>query len=176
MSAFDEALEVVLQNEGGFTDNPADPGNWTGGTFNVGLCRGTKWGISAAAYPTLDIRNLTENDARTIYFQRYWCPMSADRLPPCLALLVFDAAVNLGVSRSIKLLQAAVGTAQDGLLGPITLGAALKVNPVTAGIEFQSGRLLFMAGLPGWKTFGGGWARRLMKVAFKASAIVEVFT
>lgn len=173
MSGFDAALAAVMENEGGFTDNPADPGNWTGGAIDAGLCRGTKWGISAAAYPSLDIRNLTQQDARDIYLQRYWVPISGDRLPSSVALLLFDAAVNLGVGRAVKLLQSAVGAVQDGLLGPKTLAAVLAADAAKVGVEFQTSRLLFMLGLPAWRSFGHGWATRLIRLAFKA-AILEL--
>lgn len=168
VNAFDEAFLAVIRNEGGFTNDPADPGNWTGGAVRLGSCLGTKWSISAAAYPTLDIGNLTEEDARTIYLQRYWAAISADRLPPPLALLMFDAAVNLGVSRAVRLLQSAVGTEQDGLLGPETLARVQTMEPTPICIEFQARRLLFMVGLPTWKTFGAGWARRLCRLPFDA--------
>ena len=57
--AFERAFAVVLGHEGGYTADPADPGNWTGGAPGRGECRGTNWGISAASYPYLPIRALT---------------------------------------------------------------------------------------------------------------------
>lgn len=173
MSTFLQASSIILRYEGGFTNDPNDPGNWTGGAVGAGWCRGTKWGVSAASFPTLDIRNLTEDDARTIYFQRYWVPISGERLPPPLALLVFDAAVNLGVPRAVRLLQSAVKTEQDGLLGPQTLGAVHAADPIAICVEFQAKRLLFMAGLATWKTFGAGWARRLCGVLFDSGTILR---
>lgn len=173
MSTFDTAFKIVIGNEGGFTDDPADPGNWTGGAVRSGSCRGTKWGISAAAYPALDIRNLTEDDARTIYQQRYWTAVSADRLVPALALLVFDAAVNLGVSRAVLLLQSAADAEPDGLLGPETLAAVQAKEPTELCVEFQSRRLLFMVGLSTWTTFGAGWARRLCRLPFDAQEMAD---
>lgn len=173
MTVFDQACAAVLRYEGGFSDDPADPGNWTGGAVNVGVCRGTKWGISAAAYPTLDIVDLTEDDAQNIYRQRYWNAVSGDRLPSTLAVLVFDAAVNLGVSRAIRLLQNTVGSEPDGLLGPETLAAISAADPPTVCVEFHARRLLFMVGLPSWKTFGSGWARRLCQVMFDALSITD---
>jgi len=168
VSAFDEAFAAVVGNEGGFGNNPADPGNWTGGAVGAGTCRGTKWGISAAAYPTLDIEKVTEGDARVIYLARYWTPISAALLAPALALLVFDAAVNNGVGRAVMLLQAAVGAEQDGLLGPQTLARVAAADASATAAEFQARRLLFMVGLPTWHTFGLGWARRLCRLPFQA--------
>jgi lysozyme family protein len=170
MSAFDQAFDLLLGHEGAFSDNPADPGNWTGGRCGVGECRGTNWGISAAAYPSLDIRSLARNDARAIYRRDYWDRIQGDILPPPLALLVFDAAVNLGTSRAVQLLQAALGVEQDGRLGPLTLTAIAAQNGSGAALcaEFQARRLCFMASLPVWKTFALGWARRLCSLPFQA--------
>jgi len=67
MSNFDRMFDLVACHEGGFTDNAADPGNWTGGAIGAGLCRGTKFGISAAAYPELDIAGITLDAAKEIY-------------------------------------------------------------------------------------------------------------
>ena len=55
---FKQAFDLLIGHEGGYTNNPNDPGNWTGGKVNSGTLRGTKYGISAASYPTLDIKNL----------------------------------------------------------------------------------------------------------------------
>jgi lysozyme family protein len=172
MSTFDHAFSLVIENEGGFGDDPADPGNWTGGAVGAGVCRGTKWGISAATYPTLDISELTKETAQAIYRQRYWNPISADQMMPMLALLVFDAAVNNGVSRAVILLQLAVGSEPDGLLGPETLARVAAADPNVVCPEFQARRLMFMAALSTWHTFGLGWARRLCRLPFQVQAMI----
>lgn len=173
MNVFDEAFKTVIGSEGGYTDNPADPGNWTGGRCGAGECRGTNWGISAAAYPDLDIKGLTQADASTIYRRDYWDPVVADRLAAPLALLVFDAAVNNGVGRAARWLQAAAGVAQDGAIGPETLAALAgrAGDGATLCAEFLALRLIFMAGLPAWQRFGAGWARRLCRLPFQAMSI-----
>ena len=171
MSAFDLCFGVVVGNEGGYSDDRLDPGNWTGGAVNSGECRGTNWGISAAAYPSLDIGNLTLGDARAIYRRDYWAPIRGDELPPVVALVVFDSAVNNGVARAIKLLQTAAGAAADGVFGPRTMAAVQAKDPTALAIEFQARRLLFMAELPTWRSFGLGWARRLVGIAFHAAAL-----
>lgn len=169
-SAFDRAFAIVVGHEGGFTANPADPGNWTGGACGRGVCRGTRYGISAAAYPRLDIANLTLDEARAIYRADYWDRVQGDALPPPLALLAFDAAVNNGVGRAVRWLQAAVGTAPDGVLGKATLAAVAARSGQGAAVlaEFQAQRLAFMAGLPNWRIFGLGWARRLCRLPYDA--------
>jgi lysozyme family protein len=170
MDAFDQAFAVVVGAEGGYTATPADPGNWTGGRCGVGECRGTNWGISAASYPQLDIATLTQAQAKDIYKRDFWDRAQCGSLPPSLALLVFDAAVNNGLGRAVGWLQAALGVAQDGVTGPATLAAvaAHAGRGADLCIEFQATRLSFMAALPTWKTFGKGWARRLCALPFEA--------
>ena len=170
MTAFDQAFRIVVGEEGGYTADPADPGNWTGGACGRGLCNGTRFGVSAAAYPGVAIATLTLDAARTIYRRDYWDPVGGDSLPPPLALLVFDAAVNNGVSRAVRWLQTAAGVPPDGAMGPRTLAAvaAQAGQDVELLAEFQAQRLLFMAGLPTWRTFGLGWARRLCRLSFAA--------
>jgi lysozyme family protein len=176
MGNFDRMFDLVAGHEGGFSDKPADPGNWTGGAVGVGVCRGTKFGVSAAAYPGLDIANLTLDEAKTIYRRDYWDKIAGDRLPAALALLAFDAAINNGTGRSVRWLQRAAQVAQDGVIGPKTLDAIGQIAGRPDGIielctEFLAQRLVFMTALPTWKTFGLGWARRLCRLPYEALAI-----
>ncbi len=169
--AFLRAFSIVVSAEGGLTTDPADPGNWTGGARGRGVCRGTQWGISAAAYPTLDIVRLTLTDAQALYRRDYWDRVCGDDLPAAAALLVFDAAVNNGVSRAVRWLQMAAGVTADGVLGAESL-AAVHAQPLQALlVEFQAQRMVFMAGLPTWRSFGLGWARRLCRLPFDAAAM-----
>ena len=177
MPAFEQAFAIVIGHEGGFDTTRADPGNWTGGAVGQGDLRGTNWGISAAAYPTLDIETLTQEDARAIYRRDYWDRLHADVLPPPLALLVFDAGVNNGVGRAAAWLQTAVGSVPDGQIGPATL-AALQARVAALGgaglcAEFQARRMAFMAGLPTWRSFGLGWARRLCQLPYQSILMSE---
>ncbi len=157
MAAFEQAFAHIIGNEGGFTNNPADPGNWTGGRPGQGECRGTKYGISAHAYPDTDIAALTLEDAQTIYRRDYWDRLEADSLPPPLALLAFDAAVNNGLGRARQWL---------------TL-AHKQPNGASICAEFQAQRLAFMASLPTWKVFGLGWSRRLCRLPYDSLTMTE---
>ncbi len=157
MDAFEQAFAQIIGNEGGFTSNQADPGNWTGRERGQGECRGTKFGISARAYPDLDIANLTLNEAYAIYRRDYWDKLKADELPGPLALLAFDAAVNNGLGRARQWLNLAQKQSD---------GAAICA-------EFQALRLTFMASLPTWKTFGLGWSRRLCRLPYEALTMPE---
>lgn len=176
MTVFEQAFHIVVGNEGGFSANQSDPGNWTGGKCGVGQCKGTKYGISAATYPTLDIAGLSLTDARAIYRRDYWDRISGDELPPSLALLVFDAAVNSGVSRAVHWLQSAVHVKMDGVIGRETIGA-VKASAGKGAVvlaEYQAQRLNFLASLATWRTFGLGWARRVCRVQFEALRMGEV--
>ena len=173
---FEKCFAIVVGEEGGYDTTRDDPGNWTGGAVGNDELRGTKFGISAAAYPMLDIANLTLADAQAIYRRDYWNRVRGDALPPPLALLVFDAAVNNGVARAVRWLQAAVEVTVDGDFGPMTLAAVTQ--KIAAGwaalaTEFVAQRLVFMASLPTWRTFDLGWARRLCALPYRAVEIAS---
>lgn len=85
---FEKAIKFTLRWEGGYTDDPNDPGGET------------KYGISKKSYPTLDIINLTLEHAKEIYFENYWKKADCDILDFPMNLIVFDTAVNLGVTRA----------------------------------------------------------------------------
>ncbi len=171
MSVFEQAFAVVVGHEGGYSAERADPGNWTGGAVGQGELRGTKFGISAGAYPSVEIASLTLADAEAIYRRDYWAAVHGDDLPPPLALLVFDAAVNNGVGHAARWLQAAAGVGVDGDIGPDTLAAVAAGAVAALCAEFQAQRLTFMADLPTWRSFGLGWARRLCALPFESLAI-----
>ena len=171
MDIFSHCFALLIGEEGGYTVNRADPGNWTGGKVGSGTCAGTKYGLSAASFPTLTIASLTLAQAQGIYRSLYWGKIAGDQLPAPLALLAFDAAVNNGVSRATHWLQEAAGCTADGVLGPATLqaidaSAARDADGIL--VEFQAQRMIYMASLPTWKTFGLGWARRLCTLPFQA--------
>lgn len=160
-AAFDRAFQAVIGHEGGFTDNKKDRGNWTSGKVGVGELKGTKYGISAMAYPTLDIGRITLADAKHIYHRDYWLRCACDLLPAAVGLQVFDAAVNHGNARAIKLLQQALGVAADGSAGPITRAAAQAADAPVLLLDFLAARLRFYTELSTWPDFGKGWARRV---------------
>ena len=93
--SFSLAIKFTLRWEGGYVNHPSDPGGET------------KFGISKRAYPDVDIKNLTEDQAKNIYYQDYWLPAGCEDLEPLLAICVFDAAVNVGVRRAKKWLDQA---------------------------------------------------------------------
>ena len=161
MIGFDEVFVRLVGHEGGYSADPKDPGNWTGGRPGVGKLLGTKYGIAANTYPDLDIKALTLDQAKAIYRRDWWDKIHADQLPGAVAFQLLDFAVNAGITRAVISLQRAVGVADDGKLGPRTLAAvnAMPVPDVLA--RFNAERLEFYASLSTWPTYGKGWARRV---------------
>ena len=106
-----QALADVFMVEGVFSNDFDDPGNWTGGKVGVGELRGTKYGISAAAYPHLDLKSLTLKQAGDIYITDFWermrCGEMAEKYPQ-VAVMVFNLAINCGRSNAGKMLQRAI--------------------------------------------------------------------
>lgn len=173
MAVFDACFDIVVGSEGGLSLVSADPGNWTTGKVGVGVLRGTKFGISAASYPNTDISMLHIDDARTIYRRDFYDRVAGDKLPPPLALIVFDSAVNSGVSRAAKWLQQALGVPADGVIGPATLAAIQAQAGRGADLcaEVLALRIVFDASLPTWPTFALGWSRRLARLPFQSLTV-----
>lgn len=152
MSNFDQAFTALLGNEGGYSNNPADPGGET------------MWGITLAVARangyTAPMKDISQATAKGIYSRHYWLP-EFDQLPYKIAFALFDAAVNSGVTQAVRWLQRALGIADDGKFGPITLAAVQAADPERLLMAFNAERLDFMTRLSTWPTFGKGWARRI---------------
>lgn len=149
MNWFDQCFDKLIAHEGGYSNDPKDPGGET------------NFGISKRAYPQVDIRNLTRDAAKAIYKRDYWDRAQCDKLPPTLAYLLFDAAVNSGIGQAIRFLQRALGVADDGVLGPLTLSMVSRADTESICARFIGQRLDFMTRLSTFDYFGKGWARRL---------------
>lgn len=149
MSAFLTAINRVLKSEGGYVNNPRDPGGET------------QWGISKRSYPNVDIKALTRADAVTIYHVDFWNRIHADELPEDITFQALDFAVNSGIETAVRKLQVAAGVADDGHWGPITRAAVQSANKYALGCRFIAARLDFMRKLSTWPTFGSGWAGRI---------------
>lgn len=177
MNRYLRAYELVLGHEGGFTDDRHDRGNWTTGRIGQGQLKGTKYGISAMAYPHLDIRNLTLDQARDIYFEDYWKPAGCELLPDGVAYAQFDAAVNHGVSRAIKLLQGAIGAGPDGVIGPQTRRMINRSNAHDMIRNMLALRVKFYMDLDHLNDrYGLGWSRRSVDVVIKAMEMARPST
>lgn len=116
---FETALAFVLKHEGGYVNDPQDPGGET------------KYGISKRAYPNLDIKGLTEDGAKAIYRRDYWDRSGSEALG-ALGLIHFDTAVNMGVGMAKALFQAASGLEDYALLRIERYLAIVKAKPAQA--------------------------------------------
>ena len=134
MSHFDRVMAYILAEEGGYVNNPSDPGGET------------KYGISKRAYPTLNIATLTVEDAKRIYRRDYWDVLGLDAVEKYgPALVLMDCGVNQGVKRAMQIKEKVATSSQPFV------------------VAFQAERALHYASLPTFKDFGRGWMRRLMR-------------
>ena len=163
---FEQCLALVLKHEGGYVNNPKDPG----GRTNLGVTQKVweEW----VGHPVDEaaMRALTPSDVAPLYKKNYWDKIKGDDLPAGVDYACFDLAVNSGVGRAAKILQQAVGANPDGAIGPASLDAVEKANPRDVATEICDLRLIFLQSLPIFATFGKGWTRRVSEVeetAFK---------
>jgi lysozyme family protein len=155
---------MVIVHEGGFVNNPLDPGG------------ATKWGCTQGVWErhvghpvsVEVIKNLTQEDVKPIYKEKYWDAIHGDAIPSGLDYCLFDASINSGVSRSSKWIQAIVGVPADGAIGNNTVAAITQINPVTLINEFCDKRQAFLESLPTFPTFGKGWTQRVKDVRIKS--------
>jgi lysozyme family protein len=163
-SNWDRCFEMVIIHEGGYTDNPIDPGG------------STNWGCTKAVWEQYvghkvtkdDIKNLTKEDVKPLYKKRYWDAIHGDALPSGLDYCIFDCAINSGVNRASKFIQEIVGVPADGAIGNNTISAIVQINPITLINEFSDKRQSFLKSLKTFATFGNGWTRRVLEVRNKS--------
>ena len=161
---FVRALDHVLLMEGGFSDDPYDPG----GPTNKGITLSVfaKWVGEPITSSTRNrlvarLKRIPDAMVREIYRTRYWQPADCTRMPPALALMHFDTAVNHGVGRAIRILQQAVGADIDGEIGPQTR-ARTAAHPAAATlIAYAEIRREHYRSLKHFWRFGKGWMRRV---------------
>lgn len=152
MSSWERAIQFVLAYEGGYVNDPNDAGGET------------NFGISKRAYPSVDIKALTVDQAKDIYKKDYWAAVCADQLPEPLSIAVFDCAVNQGVGVASRLLQLAVGATVDGKVGPKTIGAAFRAGDHGAWM-FMIHRAKRYMQTNGIQIWGSNWGTRLVQLA-----------
>jgi len=170
---FEICVAFALRQEGGYTDDPADPG----GATNMGITLATyrEWSddphLGAA-----QVRDMTLKTARAIYRALYWNRLRADALPPGVDLSVFDMGVNAGIWRSARLLQQALGfTGEevDGLIGPETLAAANRFDARNLVNNLANRQTAYYRSLANFPIFGTGWLRRTVARRDTALAMIQ---
>lgn len=136
---WNRSIAFVARWEGGYQNVENDAGNWTSGQVGVGENKGTNWGISAASYPHLDIKNLTQIEAHEIFERDYWQASGANQLDWPACLLVFDTAILHGIGTAISWLEK---------VGP---------NPYV----FAANRLRVYTKMKNWDFWGKAWVNRM---------------
>ncbi len=173
--SFKHAHAFVAKWEGGFVDDPHDRGGVTkwGITIRTLIAKGLDLNNDGVVNRR-DILDMTPEQALKIYEHDYWIAAACPRLPPALALPVYDCAVNQGVSRAARILQASVGAKADGIIGRRTLAAVAKAwtRDATGLIdEFCARRAVHYSRLSQVVRYGLGWYRRLFAAHGAAYAL-----
>ena len=146
---FDIAFDRLMGHEGGYVNDPNDPGGET------------NWGISKRSYPDVDIKNLTRAQAKEIYRRDFWAHIHADEMYDGVAFQALDFAINSGIQTAVRKLQAAARVADDGWWGPRTKAAVAAMSETDLIMRLNAQRLRFMTRLQNWKHHGAGWANRI---------------
>ena len=161
-SSFQRAISFTLRWEGGYVNDPADPGGET------------NFGISKRSYPDLDIASLTEEQAREIYRRDYWDKVCGSDLPALTAIVVFDWAVHSGPALASRALQRSVGANPDGVIGPRTLesvyrrvgGSPFADSDLAAALVMKRGETIarLVSRRPTHLRFMAGWMKRMLSL------------
>lgn len=162
--AFAAALAHVLAFEGGWSEDPFDPGGPTNKGITLAVyARESGVAVTEATFPRLtsELRAIPDALVERIYRERYWTPSCAPDLPAPLALFHFDAAVNQGVGAAARMLQEALGVDMDGEIGPLTLAAARSTAPDAVLGRYADIRRRRYRALAHFWRFGRGWLRRV---------------
>lgn len=157
-----DACEIhVLASEGGYTNDPKDPGgptNWGITIYDARLY----WKRDAGA---ADVKAMPRAVAEDIYRKKYWDALDCDALPAGLDYTVFDYGVNSGIARSGKVLRQCMGLpATDWHVTPDVIAALAKRDMPALIKEVNAQRLHFLQGLSTWPHFGKGWGARVASV------------
>jgi lysozyme family protein len=160
MSAFDDAFVALIGNEGGYANNPADPGGETMYGITARVARANGYSGPMISLPLETAKQI----AKAEYWDKYYC----DQFDARIGFQVFDAAYNGG--KPAAWLQQAAGVQADGRIGPVTIAAVKAVDARQIVMRFLSYRLTYLGGLSTWPTFGHGWANRIANNLLKGAA------
>ena len=161
MSNFETALKFTLKWEGGFVDNPADPG----GATNEGVTQAVYNSYrSKDGLPKQSVKDITNAEVGNIYQTEYWDPSLAGEMVLPLSVAQFDTAVNFGVGGAIEFLQEALGVGIDGIAGAQTKSALNAKNNKATALAIANERIQYrhkrVAEDPSQKVFLQGWLNR----------------
>ena len=166
---FDACMPFVFKAEGGYSDNPNDPG----GPTNFGITLATLKAYEGdQALTAEDVKKLTPDVAKEIYRSAYWNRMQCGSLPNGLDLEVFDFGVNAGPGEAVKMLQKIVGVTADGSIGPITLSALGQFKPRDLISRYSDARLAYYKAL-NKPDFDQGWATRANQIETASLSMLD---
>ena len=168
LSNWPNAFALMLKSEGGYVNNPADPG----GRTNLGVTQATWESWVGRPSDEAEMRSLTADKVESLYKKKYWDAVRGDELPVGLDYLVFDFGVNAGPGRAIKVMQSAVGVTPDGGFGPMTMAAVQAIDPVELIDKFSQAKEDFYRSLTQFPVFGKGWLNRVADVKVKANSML----
>ena len=164
---FKECLDLVLKSEGGWVNNPKDPG----GETNLGVTKAIweEW----VGHPVESLKNLTKDQVAPLYEQKYWRPCYGEVLPRGLDFIVFSMGVNAGPGRAVKLLQSSIGCLPDGVIGPRTRGLIRNSDITTLVAKFSEARREYYRSLKTFPIFGKGWLTRVDREESEALNMIK---
>lgn len=168
-SNFNKCLKSVLKEEGGFVNNPFDPG----GATNHGVTKHVWEGWVGHSVSVEDMKELSEDDVKPLYKKKYWDVNRCDDLPGGVDLVVFDTSVHSGPTKAAKLLQQAVSTTVDGIIGPKTIQKVIAEDPLKIIKWYCDARLAYLKSLGTFPVFGKGWTARVVRLKEKAPKMVS---
>lgn len=161
----DQAIALMIRLEGGYVNNPRDPG----GATNGGITQRTLDSLEISGLPK-DVKDLTQSQIAYIYQGIQWKAIAGDALPDSIAVLVLNAAINQGEPTAIRMLQSVVNVKLDGIMGPSSLAALDKwkssyLPDQTLAEEFCAHVATHYAEFNAKEgEFELGWFRRLFRV------------
>ena len=166
---FEACLNIILKEEMGFVNDPADPGGMT----NLGITKAVYEDYVGHSVSEQEMRHLTTLIVKPIYKKLYWDKVSCDSLPCGLDLCVFDFAVNAGNNRAARYLQRIVGAKEDGIIGITTIAATHAHNIEDLIESYQALRVSFYKELKTFSRFGKGWLARVAEITTLANSMVH---
>jgi lysozyme family protein len=166
-NSFKECLDLVLKSEGGWVNNPKDPG----GETNLGVTKRV-W-EEYVGHPVETLKNLTKEDVAPLYEQKYWRATYCEVLPRGLDLLIFSMGVNGGPGRAVKLLQSAIGCVPDGVIGSRTMELIKQSNALDLIAKYSEARRSYYKSLKTFDIFGKGWLSRVDREETEALNMVK---
>ncbi len=160
---FQACLDFTLEAEGGYVDNPQDPG----GATNMGITQATYSAWLGRPVSVDEVRALPKIIAGQIYKANYWDAINGNELPAGVDLMVFDFGVNAGTATSAKRLQGFLNITQDGIIGPQTLDAVKNYEPALLIKWLGASQQTYYHQL-GMPEFLDGWMARTKKRTTRA--------